>query len=253
MWRADHWACPHLRNSPGDRAVDLDDSACLYRPIAGEVEKRPNSRVPKSTGGRRTTSKRDALDCRLALAARKGNHAAYAAIVSRHKDWIHRYLVRHLQDEEDARDVLQDIFLSVWRYLQRYDPKRSFKIWLSQIVLNKTRDRVRRAAVRHTVLESVRSLERTCNFTAPREILLIRDEALERIEAAMEALQPQYKQALVLTLVEDLSHSDAAAKLGIKRKVIENRVLRAKERLATLLRVSDLRDLVCGNDPTIFS
>ena len=233
--------------------VDLDNSAYLLSLIATKATERPNAHVSDDSCEQRVTSKRASLDCRLALAAREGNHAAYAAIVNRHKDWIYRYLVRHLQDEEDARDVLQDVFFSLWRYLQRYDPKRSFKIWLSQIVLNKTRDRVRRTAVRRGALESLRIIELTSSGSAIRlETLLIRDEALKRIEAAIEALQPQYKQALVLTLVEDLSHSEAAAKLGIKRKVIENRVLRGRERLATLLRASDLRDLVSVNDLPVF-
>jgi RNA polymerase sigma factor (sigma-70 family) len=233
--------------------VDLDNSAHLLRPIETKATERPSGHASENSCEHRATSKRDSLDGRLALAAREGNHAAYAAIVNRHKDWIYRYLTRHLQDEEDARDVLHDIFLSVWRYLERYDTQRSFKIWLSQIVLNKTRDRVRRTAVRRAALESLRTLELTSSGSAVRlETLLIRDEALKRIESAMEALQPQYKQALVLTLIEDLSHSDAAAKLGIKRKVVENRVLRGKERLATLLRASDLRDLVCANDPPAF-
>ena len=233
--------------------VDLDSRSYLLPPIATKATDRPNAQVSESSCEKRRTSKSDALDNRLAVAAREGDHAAYAAIVNRHKGWICRYLTRHLQDEEDARDVLQDIFLSLWRYLHYYDPKRSFKIWLSQIVLNKTRDRVRRTAVRRTALETLQRLVLTSSGSpVALETFLIRDEALKRIEAAMEALQPQYKQALDLTLTEELSHSDAAAKLATKRKIIENRVLRAKQRLATLLRASDLRDLVNANEPTAF-
>ena len=232
--------------------MQLDHSVWLLRPIGAKPENRRNRRVPKNSVGNRETPNRDALDRRLALAAREGNQAAYAAIVNWHKDWIYRYLARHLQDEEDARDVLQDIFLSVWRYLRRYDPARSFKIWLSQIVLNKTRDRVRRIAVQHTAKRSLSRLESTYNLcTACPEICLLRDEALQRIEAAIEALQPQYREALVLTVIENLSDADAAAQLGITRKVIENRVLRAKERLASLIRVSDLRSLVSGSERSV--
>jgi RNA polymerase sigma-70 factor (ECF subfamily) len=233
--------------------VQLDHSVWLLRPIGAKPESRSNRRVPKNSLGKRHTSNRDALDVRLALAAREGNHAAFAAIVNRHKEWIYRYLQRHLQNEEDASDVLQDIYLSVWRYLGRYDPERSFKVWLSQIVLNKTRDRVRRRAVQHGAQEALGRLELTCRFCAAcPETHLLRDEALQRMEAAIGALQPQYKEALVLTVIENLSDSDAAAQLRIKRKVIENRVLRAKERLASLLRVSDLRSLVSAGDPTVF-
>jgi RNA polymerase sigma factor (sigma-70 family) len=238
---------------PGDRAVQLENSIWLLRPVGAKPEGRPSRRVRESSIGNRQPSNRDALDGRLATAAREGNHAAYGAIVNRHKEWIYRYLKRHLQDEDDASDVLQDIFLTVWRYLGRYDPQRSFKVWLSQIVLNKTRDRVRRTAVQHAAQEALVTIELTCRLCAVcPETYLLRNEALQRIEAAIGALQPQYKEALVLTVIENLSDSDAAAQLHIKRKVIENRVLRAKERLASLLRVSDLRSVVSVGDPIVF-
>ena len=233
--------------------MQLDNSVWPLGPKGAKAEGRPSRRVRESSIGSRQTSSRDALDGRLALAAREGNHAAYAAIVNRHKDWIYRYLNRHLEDDADASDVLQEIFLSVWRYLGRYDPQRSFKVWLSQIVLNKTRDHVRRAAVKHAAQEALGRLELICRLCAVcPETHLLGEEASQRIEAAIGALQPQYKEALVLTVIENLSDSDAAAQLRVKRKVIENRVQRAKERLASLLRVSDLRSLVSAGDPTMF-
>ena len=232
--------------------VDLDASARLVRRITAKPEEGPIGIRPAEGSPNNQspceTSERDALHAGLAIAASEGDHAAFAALVNRHKNWIYRYLTRHTDNEEDARDALQDVFLSAWRYLGRYDPRRSFKIWLSQIVLNKSRDRWRRSLVRRTTLESLSTIERIVrSSTASPETVLIRDQALLRIEAAIEELPPQYKESLVLTVIDDLSHSQAAAQLGITRKVLENRVGRAKERLASMLRASDLRDLV-GED-----
>jgi RNA polymerase sigma factor (sigma-70 family) len=230
--------------------VELDHNAWLLRLIAAEPEERSNGACrPEASPNpqfRRQISKLDALHGRLAVAASEGDHAAFALIVNRHKDWISRYLKRHIDDEEEAHDALQDILLSAWRYLGRYDPKRSFKIWLSQIVLNKTRDRARRTMVRRTTLESLHTIELAApSSSISQETVLVREEALLRIETAMDGLPSQYREALVLTVIEDLSYSDAAARLGINRKVMENRVYRAKGRLASMLRATDLRDLVC--------
>jgi RNA polymerase sigma-70 factor (ECF subfamily) len=236
--------------------VQLDDSAWRVRLITVTPEERSNrGRPPQDSPEeqwRRNVSKRDALDGRLAIAATKGDHVAFTAIVKRHKGWIYRYLVRHLHNDEDAHDVMQEIFLSVWQHLLRYDPQRSFKIWLSQIVLNKTRDRVRRTTVQLKAIEHFGTIEGEAPISVVRpETMLIRDQALLRIEAALDHLAPQYKEALALTVIEDLSHLEVAAQIGVSRKIVENRVFHAKERLATILRASDLRDLVSVDAPVL--
>jgi len=94
----------------------------------------------------------DLPDASLAVAARQGDQAAFAALMRRHKGWLYRFIRRYVADRDDAYDVLQESFVSAWSALSRFDPERPFEAWLRRIALNKCRDRARRDAVRRAAL-----------------------------------------------------------------------------------------------------
>ena len=94
----------------------------------------------------------DLPDASLAVAARQGDEAAFAALMRRHKGWLYQFIRRYVADRDDAYDVLQESFVSAWGALARFDPERPFEAWLRRIALNKCRDRARRNAVRRAAL-----------------------------------------------------------------------------------------------------
>ena len=79
----------------------------------------------------------DLPDASLAVAARQGDQAAFAALMRRHKGWLYRFIRRYVADRDDAYDVLQESFVSAWGALARFDPERPFEAWLRRIALNK--------------------------------------------------------------------------------------------------------------------
>ncbi|MGH8205890.1 MAG: RNA polymerase sigma factor, partial [Steroidobacteraceae bacterium] len=87
-------------------------------------------------------------DAVLVERALGGDDAAFAQLMTRHKQWAFRFVRRYVGNADDAYDVLQYTFFSAWLALARYQPQRSFDIWLRRIALNKCRDRARREAVR---------------------------------------------------------------------------------------------------------
>jgi RNA polymerase sigma factor (sigma-70 family) len=90
-------------------------------------------------------------DQALTAGAVKGDQAAFAALMQRHKNWLYRFVRRYVGEAEDAYDVVQESFASAWIALSRYDPARPFDVWLRRIALNKCRDRGRKAAVRRVL------------------------------------------------------------------------------------------------------
>ena len=188
----------------------------------------------------------ESTDSLLAVAASKGDQAAFAAIMKRHKGWLYQFIRRYVADGDEAYDVLQESFVSAWGALTRYDPERPFRAWLRKIALNKCRDRARRDMVRKAALglfgvsklwgaETVAAPEPE---TKPAALL-----ALERLEKAIAALPRQLKEPLVLTTLEGLSQREAGEMLGISVKAVETRVYRAKKRLSEVLDPADLADL----------
>lgn len=188
----------------------------------------------------------DLADAALAVAAREGDHAAFAAIMRRHKGWLYQFIRRYVADRDDAYDVLQDSFVSAWGALSRFDPERPFEAWLRHIALNKCRDRARRGAVRRTALRlfGLGDAAASQAYTATAADSNARvDQAARRLESAVARLPRNLKEPLVLTMLEGLSHREAGELLGINAKAVETRVYRAKRQLAAMLDPEDLADI----------
>jgi RNA polymerase sigma factor (sigma-70 family) len=194
------------------------------------------------------TSDDERTDALLALAACKGDQAAFASIMARHKAWLYQFIRRYVPDRDDAYDMLQESFVSAWGALPRYDPERPLRAWLRRIALNKCRDRARRQAVRKAALQlfGISGLWNADSTPPAAESEPASLAALRKLENAIATLPLQLKEPLILTTLEGLSHKDAGDLLGISPKAVETRVYRAKKRLATLLDPADLTDLAPG-------
>ena len=186
-------------------------------------------------------------DATLAVAAAQGDHAAFAAIMRRHKGWLYQFIRRYVADRDDAYDVLQDSFVSAWSAITRFDPERPMAAWLRRIALNKCRDRARRNLVRRTALRVLGIAEQSASSVAAvipaADTAAATDQARSRLEQAIASLPQQLKEPLILTMLEDLSHKQAGELLGINAKAVETRVYRAKRRLAAMLDRGDLADI----------
>jgi len=180
-------------------------------------------------------------DVRLAEAARNGDRAAFTALVSSHKASLYRLARRFIGNADDAYDVVQDTFISAWLALSRFDSKQSFGPWVRTILLNKCRDFSRRRAVRNRLLQWLTHSATTEDGSeSDREGEAELDDAprLRALDGAIAALPVRYKEALVLTALQGLSHREAADQLGITPKAVELRVHRARKRLQDQLQES---------------
>ena len=187
----------------------------------------------------------EASDADLVAAVLNGERTAFGTLMTRHKSWLFAFIRRHTSTSEDAYDILQDSFAAAWKALKTYDPARPFDAWIRRIALNKCRDRGRKEAVRRRVfsLIGLPPGEDPRDAAAGAESVRIAGEAVARLNAAVQALPLQLREALVLTALQGLSQRDAAEALGTNVKVVEMRVYRARKVLAEKLGRSDIVDL----------
>jgi RNA polymerase sigma factor (sigma-70 family) len=190
-------------------------------------------------------NRQDATDAELVAEVLKGDETAFTALMRRHKSWLYLFIRRHVPTSEDAYDILQEAFASAWAALKSYDRQRPFDVWLRRIALNKCRDRARKEAVRRRVMSFVGlSPEAEVADPAPAaDTSQIAGETLGRLNAALEALPRQLKEALILTALQGLPQREAADVLGVTPKVVEMRAYRARKLLAAALDRSDFEDL----------
>lgn len=179
-----------------------------------------------------------ATDEALASRAALGDNLAFDEIAVRYQDRVYRLACR-LVGPDDAPDVVQEGFLSVYRNLASFRHESRFGTWLYRIVTNAALMH-RRARARRPV-ESLEAFLPEFDATGshrrpPAELqvaaradeLLDRRFLAERATAALDRLPDLYRSAFVLRDLEELSTAEVAHVLGIEAATVRQRVHRAR-------------------------
>ena len=162
--------------------------------------------------------------------------SAFEELYERHSRIVYSLVLRILRQGTTAEEVVQDVFLQLWRNSARYDLSRPFVPWLLTLARNRALDHLRLKSERQRRRE-----EQTEEFpqiaTAAPEYEKALDEKrrAERVRSLMSSLPAAQKKAIELAYFEGLSHSEIAASLheplGTVKSWIRNGLLRLKEGL----------------------
>lgn len=179
-------------------------------------------------------------DFALARRAQRGDRGAFEQLIQRHKESVYRLARRYVGNADDAYDILQETWISVWEALSRLDAERPFLPWVRVIALNKCRDFSRRQrfmrAVRQAFwMESEQSTLSAAEQSQQDGATLERERELSRLDAAIGELPTFYKEPLVLAIAAELSHEEIAAVLKTSKKAVEMRLRRARQQLSKRL------------------
>ncbi|MHC4931285.1 MAG: sigma-70 family RNA polymerase sigma factor [Planctomycetota bacterium] len=179
----------------------------------------------------------------LVSRARSGDTAAFDALILRHQDRVYNMAYRMLGNREDALDLSQEVFITVFRGLGRFEAKARFSTWLYRVTVNRCRDALRRrGSVKHT---RPQSLDAARDGESPREIAstgrpppeeAMGREVRERVEGAIGELPEDTREVLILRDREDLSYEEIAEILAIPVGTVRSRLNRARTLLRELLR-----------------
>ena len=182
----------------------------------------------------RRTRAGDVEESALVSAAAAGDRRAFAALYQRHLDSVYARLTRVIGPAPERDDLVQQIFLDLYRALPRFRGEAAFSTFLHRIVLNVACDhleRRRRGRGRNEPLDA-RDLETLIAPDASPEQRARQREELRRLFALLEDLSPKRRTAFVLVAVEGLALEEAAALLNAKPAAIKQRVLEARRELA---------------------
>jgi RNA polymerase sigma-70 factor (ECF subfamily) len=188
----------------------------------------------------------------LLEAAQGGDEAALAVLVERHRDRLERMvrlrLDRRLQGRVDAADVVQDAYITVRRKFPQFvaASRLPFFLWLRLEVGQKLldvhrfhlgarmRDAGQEVSLHQGALPQVTSLslaEQLLGKLTSASHAAMRAELKIRVQEALNSMDPQDREVLILRHFEDLSNSEAAEVLGIKPTAACNRYVRALKKL----------------------
>lgn len=175
---------------------------------------------------------------------RAGEEAAYEELVRANTGRLLAVARRLLPTEEDARDVVQEAFLSAFRSLPKFAGGSKLSTWLHRIAVNAALMRLR-SKRRHpeesletllpSFLEDGHHAERYAEWSEPADRALERAEVRELVRAQVERLPDTYRTVLMLRDIEGMETEDVAATLGLTPNAVKMRLHRGRQALRTLL------------------
>lgn len=186
----------------------------------------------------------DADDAALVSRLKAGDDVAYEQIVRSYSGRLLAVTRRILGSDEDARDAVQDAFLSAFKNLNRFEGTAKLSTWLHRIAVNaalmKLRTRKRKPeqsieGMLPSFLEDGNHEERFASWDEPVDKALERAEARELVRKKIEELPESYRTVLVLRDIEGLDTEEAANMLELSPNAAKIRLHRARQALRTLL------------------
>ena len=168
----------------------------------------------------------------------EGHDSALNGLMERHSYRLFHYLIRQLQNEDDAADIAQEAFVRVYQHRAKFDPRQKFSTWLYTIATNLARDRIKWRS-RHpevSLHQSSGDPERVVGDLLPDATPLPDDtlaasERAEAVRRAIAGLPADLRTALILSEYELLSNAEIAHVMQSSVKAVESRIYRAKRRL----------------------
>lgn len=180
----------------------------------------------------------------LVALLRDGDGGAFETLVRTHMPMLLRVARRFMRSEEDARDAVQDAFVSAFRSIGQFASTARLSTWLHRIVVNACLMRLRTQR-RHPeedidellprFREDGHQLEPSESWCETAETILQRTELRGIVRASIDRLPDTYRAVLLLRDIEELSTEEAAEALGVTPNAVKIRLHRARQALRTLL------------------
>jgi RNA polymerase sigma-70 factor (ECF subfamily) len=179
-------------------------------------------------------------DAEAALVARclAGDEAACTELVESHQRMVFQLAFHLLGDKEEALDLSQDVFLTVFRMLDRFRGQSALRTWIYRIVVNQARNRQRwwrrryqSAQVPLEVHVSEHGELPSPNDDCGPERLLRQKEQADRVWQALRELPFDQHTALVLREIDGLSYEEIGFSLNVAVGTVKSRLARARQLL----------------------
>jgi RNA polymerase sigma-70 factor, ECF subfamily len=163
----------------------------------------------------------------LAAAALAGDREAFGRLVERHYAMIYRVAYRYVGSAADAEDIAQDVCVALATRLEKFGGRSRFSTWLVAIVINRCRDLLRRRRASETLVAKYAALREAEDADKADT-----DRRTAWLDEALQSLEPNLRETVLLVVGEDLSHREAAKILGCAESTVSWRMHVAKKHLS---------------------
>ena len=170
---------------------------------------------------------------------------AFRRLVERHQRRAFAIALSLVRDENDARELVQDAFLRVFKNLGGFQGSSSFFTWLYRIITNLSIDLIRKPGRQTTDLEEARlELDDGADFDLPfisrmdgadPVDVVRRREIAARLQTALDALPSYHRAVIVMREIDGLSYEEMAQAMSVSKGTIMSRLFHARQKLQRAL------------------
>jgi RNA polymerase sigma-70 factor (ECF subfamily) len=181
----------------------------------------------------RTTRAQASSDASLMERIARGDRLAMEVFYARHHVRVFRFVQRLVQDQSTAEDLISEVFLEVWRHADRFEGRSTVSTWVLGIARFKALSTLRRRPVESWDEQTAKVIEDPADNPA---IALEKKDTSMVIRRCLSALPARHREIIDLAYYHGKSLDEVAEIVGIPKNTVKTRMLRARMRLAGLLR-----------------
>jgi RNA polymerase sigma-70 factor (ECF subfamily) len=170
--------------------------------------------------------------------SQQGNLLAFRSIVETHQSYLYALAFRLLRQEDDARDIVQESFIRIWKNLPRYRPEIKFTTWIYTITVHLCYDRIKMDARRHKAFVSYTDPDghELRDPAADPQTELEGRDFCDRILSAASNLPPMERLVFHLRDIQDFTIEEISAMAGISAGAVRTNLCYARKRLRAVVK-----------------
>jgi RNA polymerase sigma-70 factor (ECF subfamily) len=180
-----------------------------------------------------------ASDETLISKALDGSQRSWERLVRRHETMVYNYCLRMTRNTSDARDLLQEVFLAVYRHLPSYRNEGQFRGWMMRIAANKTMDLLRARQRSPKLSTDEAAIESVLQWQAPDyhnpDQAYEQDNDRRRIHALMQSLPPEQRLVVELKFFQHSTFEEIAVQTGTPVNTVKSRLYASLQKLKDTL------------------
>lgn len=167
----------------------------------------------------------------------QGDQEALKEIFDKYHKKVYRIAYGVVRHREEALDIVQEVFIKLFRSIKNFKGKSHFYTYLYRMVMNTAIDHARKTGKQFiSSLDEEGSFEPSDELEKGPERILLQKELEERVKGAMEKLPPEQRAALIFRDVEGLSYQEMAEAMGCSIGTVMSRLHYGRKRIQELLK-----------------
>ncbi|HSB33948.1 MAG TPA: sigma-70 family RNA polymerase sigma factor [Nitrospirota bacterium] len=178
-------------------------------------------------------------DAVLVSASQQGDLNAFETLVARHQKRMFNIAFRLTGNYDEACEVVQDAFVSAYKNIRAFRGEAKFTTWLTTITVNLSKNRLKQIQSRrrheaYSLDEPVRTDDGEMTVDPPSHEPSVLDrlekqDTRDRVQDCIEALEPDFREILVLRDLQDFSYGEIGGMLAVPEGTVKSRLFRARE------------------------